>query len=254
VRYTPDWEPLAAALERVPAAGEAAGLTEAEAKVDLCGAILDRKIDVRVRIAANNGSMSGQVLEGHNVGRPPDLNPDHFDWPQSRPLRRWPVGPVGPQSYTWLSEWEDRTIDWIKLSTADVAEILCGLKASTNVHPNQQPQQVHGICRPFVQSQPGMSNEDAKSAEVERPGDAGTDLATPKKPRKGPAPGTVDRFGESDREMFNELERLQREGRKSLTAAANELATAGKLAGDGAPQSLAARLVRRYRAERGRGN
>ena len=47
--YVPDWQPLAAALERVMATGA----TEDNAKLDICRAVADQKIDVRVRIAAS---------------------------------------------------------------------------------------------------------------------------------------------------------------------------------------------------------
>ena len=43
--YTPDWEAIADALKRVMATGT----TEDEAKTDLCRALADRKIDIRVR-------------------------------------------------------------------------------------------------------------------------------------------------------------------------------------------------------------
>ena len=46
--YTPDWEPLADALKRVLATG----VDKDEARVDLCRAVADRKIHIRVRIAA----------------------------------------------------------------------------------------------------------------------------------------------------------------------------------------------------------
>jgi hypothetical protein len=103
-----------------------AGLTEAEAKEDLCAAILEGKIAVQVRIAANEGALRGSVLEGANVGRPSDLSPDDFDWVGSRPRQKWPVGPVGPQNYTWIGigGWEDRSIDLIKISRADLLKIF----------------------------------------------------------------------------------------------------------------------------------
>jgi hypothetical protein len=69
--------------------------------------------------------------------------------------------------------------------------------------------------------------------------------------RKGPVPGTVDRFGESDRALYPELKRLMREERMSINAAALKLADEGKVEGVGTstPGSRAHRLAHRYRKE-----
>jgi hypothetical protein len=72
------------------------------------------------------------------------------------------------------------------------------------------------------------------------------------KPRRGPKPGTVDRYRDSDRALFPELEALMAE-RMSLTAAASQLAGQGKVAGTGTPASRAKRLAHRYRRERDSG-
>jgi hypothetical protein len=68
--------------------------------------------------------------------------------------------------------------------------------------------------------------------------------------RKGPKPGTVDRYGQSDRALYEDMKRLIDEERISATAAARVLAEEGKIEGGGSPESLARRLARRYRAER----
>jgi hypothetical protein len=73
-----------------------------------------------------------------------------------------------------------------------------------------------------------------------------------RKPRRGPEPGTVDRFRDSDRALFPELEVLMANGR-SLSAAAGQLADQDKIAGIGGPASRAKRLAARYRRERGSG-
>jgi hypothetical protein len=122
VAYTPDWEPLADALKRVLATG----FSKSEAKLDLCRAMADRKINVRVRIAQDADSFRGRVFSDRNVSVPSHLSPNDLDWSRSRPLRPWPIGPVGPQNYTWIDGWKDRLIDLIELSTSDVSRILCG--------------------------------------------------------------------------------------------------------------------------------
>jgi hypothetical protein len=125
VAYIPDWEQLADALKRVVSAG----IDEEEAKNDLCRAVVDRKIGVRVRIAMTDYSMRGQVFSGRNVGVPPHLKSADLDWAQSRPFAQWPIGPWGPENYTWIEEWKNRPLDLIELSTADVIEVLCGRKS-----------------------------------------------------------------------------------------------------------------------------
>jgi hypothetical protein len=65
--------------------------------------------------------------------------------------------------------------------------------------------------------------------------------------RRGPALGSLDRYGESDRALFPEIERLVRDEHKSVSAAALELTEKGEVKGTGAPKSVAQRLARRYR-------
>jgi len=67
--------------------------------------------------------------------------------------------------------------------------------------------------------------------------------------RRGPVPGQVDRYGESDRALFPELERLMREERLSRTAAAKKLGEAGRIEGVGSAESRAMRLATRHGRE-----
>jgi hypothetical protein len=71
-----------------------------------------------------------------------------------------------------------------------------------------------------------------------------------KRGRRGPAPGTLDRFREVDRALYREIERIVREDRKSVSAAALELAEAGRVKGPGTAASRAKRLATRFRKER----
>jgi hypothetical protein len=65
-------------------------------------------------------------------------------------------------------------------------------------------------------------------------------------PQHGPKPGTTG-FDTSDRALFPEIEQLRRMGKaRSGIAATRILAEAGKIGGSGTPESLAARLARRY--------
>jgi hypothetical protein len=69
--------------------------------------------------------------------------------------------------------------------------------------------------------------------------------------RKGPAPGKVDRYGASDRDLYTELERLEKKC-GSITAAARQLAEEDKVDGTGTStkESRARRLAGRYFRDR----
>jgi hypothetical protein len=124
VRYTPDWEPLSDALRRVRGNGGA----EDEAKIDVCRAIADGKIRVRVTTARSEYHRGGDVFSGGNVVPPLHLRPSDLDWVQSRPFGPWSIGPLPGQHYEWIGGRQDRTIGLIELSTFDVETVLCGLE------------------------------------------------------------------------------------------------------------------------------
>jgi hypothetical protein len=72
--------------------------------------------------------------------------------------------------------------------------------------------------------------------------------------RRGPKPGTVDRYGEADRALFPEVERIMREDRVTASAAALKLAEGGvegkNVEGFGTPKSRAKRLTGSYLKKR----
>jgi hypothetical protein len=77
------------------------------------------------------------------------------------------------------------------------------------------------------------------------------------KRRRGPARGSIDRYGETDRALFPELKRIMKADRVSLTAAALKLAEStidGKkgVPGEGTALSRAKRLVARYNSDQGK--
>jgi hypothetical protein len=125
VAYTPDWESLADALTRVMVTGS----TEDEAKTDLCHAVADGKIRIRVRIDVSGGVIGGRVFSGNNINVPPHLTPSDFDWVQSRPHMRWPIQPNLPGRYGL--PWWDQLIDLVELATADVQNIFGSPKPPT---------------------------------------------------------------------------------------------------------------------------
>jgi hypothetical protein len=67
--------------------------------------------------------------------------------------------------------------------------------------------------------------------------------------RFGPKPGTLRRYEAADRALFPELERIMAEKQMSRSAAALELAEAGRVKGRGGPQSRAKRLAALHKRE-----
>jgi hypothetical protein len=125
--YIPKWEPLSDALACV----EASGSNGKQAKVDICNAVADREIAVRVTVDKSNQLDGGMTFSGKNVGVPPHLNTTDFDWAQSRPLKEWFIGPQPGQHYYWNGG--NRPISLIELSTADVREVLCNARSPGNL-------------------------------------------------------------------------------------------------------------------------
>jgi hypothetical protein len=128
VAYTPDWEALADVLQRV----KSTGLTEDEARRDVCLALSDQKIRVQVRIADTEAGMRGETRSA-GIVVPRDLAPDDFDWVLSRPLKPWLIGPASvAEHYFSVSGTESRRIALIKLFRADVTNVLCGGERANN--------------------------------------------------------------------------------------------------------------------------
>jgi hypothetical protein len=69
--------------------------------------------------------------------------------------------------------------------------------------------------------------------------------------RRGPKPGTIDRYGKADRALFPRVTKLMKSEQLTRLGAANRLAEAGKVAGTGTIESRARRLANRHRNEVG---
>jgi hypothetical protein len=146
----------------------ATGVSEEEAKTDLCRAMADGKINFRVRIAENDDRFRGRVFARPNVEIPLQLSPDDLDWSRSRPLKPWAIGPVGPQRYVWMGGWEKRPIDLVKVSTSDVSRILCGGDEGTGARRmarttvNQETNAIHALAS-HLRENPDLKREEAAS-------------------------------------------------------------------------------------------
>lgn len=70
------------------------------------------------------------------------------------------------------------------------------------------------------------------------------------KKRRGPQPGKVRRYDDSDRALYLELEQIMNRTKESCSAAALILAESGKVAGRGTHKSSAKRLATLYQHDR----
>jgi hypothetical protein len=109
--YVPDWERLPDALRRLAAAG----LSKSVIQRDICRAIVDRKIRIRLLAEIPDAKWSGQFVGSH-VAIPQDLSPRDFDWRKSLPKRPWQHGDH-PFVRVHLT--------LIELCSADVTLVLC---------------------------------------------------------------------------------------------------------------------------------
>jgi hypothetical protein len=82
VTYTPDWESIRKAADRIATAGN----PKTQAKSDLCLAISDRKIAVRLYVVSPPSlGLRKQLLESSMLDVPRKLVLSDIDWRRSRP-------------------------------------------------------------------------------------------------------------------------------------------------------------------------
>jgi hypothetical protein len=111
--YTPDWEPLSAAVKRIVTRE----VDEDKAKANLCSAIAENRIRIRVTPEYSSG-----VYHRENVRVPPHLAAADLIWQDSRPIAPWWIGPVLGQHYNW--DGENKRIKLVEVSIADVVDFL----------------------------------------------------------------------------------------------------------------------------------
>jgi hypothetical protein len=220
------------------------GHSKRTAQRKICRSITDRKIRFRWRAFSDDEVLSTlppetatRYREGLQSGNDPawrglleqlyprqlmgqmldisaQIAPSDFDWQESCFKKPWNFGSIIAPKLRRV---------WIDLCLADVTNVLAS-------------------------GQQTRSDE----ARLYRAGENRRDPQNPRMAppsRKGPAPGTVDRFGEADRRLFPEIRRIMRKKHKSLHAAALELAEAGKVEGSGTPHSRAKRLAKGFRTQ-----
>jgi hypothetical protein len=81
-----------------------------------------------------------------------------------------------------------------------------------------------------------------------KPKQPASERAAPRRGRRGPRPGTIDRFAEADRALFPDMTTLMKQKNISPTEAARSLSK--KIEGRGGENSRIRRLAERYRKER----
>lgn len=123
--YVPDWQLIADAWHRVVETGTA----EKEAKQQLCAAIADGKIAVRLTLAADPGGAvpAQQITTG--LSPPVGFSPKDIEWSNSRPTREWqsPMQAVGEPISLFINRAYHligRTIELVEVYTPDVQRLF----------------------------------------------------------------------------------------------------------------------------------
>ena len=125
-----------------------AGLSIEEAKTDVCQAIADGTIKIRVKPREHTTKhfTSKSVLAGKDVQIPTNIKADDLDWEKSRPVKPWlvPHGSHRPHGY-W-------NLEWIELSRTDVTNVFCPAKTvSQTVQPASSRQNAKGRSKPALE-------------------------------------------------------------------------------------------------------
>jgi hypothetical protein len=122
--YVPKWQRLSDALARLVTTG----VTEEQAKLDLCHAIADKKIKIRFLITSvwAEGRRGGKIgmyeeaVDSSNVNIPPHLCLEDFDWQKSIPVgvRDWrKLAPDGSLHF--------EIVTGMEVFRSDVEKVLC---------------------------------------------------------------------------------------------------------------------------------
>jgi hypothetical protein len=120
--YTPEYERLADAVRQVVAAGA----TKAKARRDICVAIGDGAIEMRLTLDKSEDYYGSPRVPPGEVLLPRPFLPEYLDWEGSRPrekglLDKWPLGPVRADGTVRKMA----KIALIELRGADVLKVLC---------------------------------------------------------------------------------------------------------------------------------
>jgi hypothetical protein len=174
--YVRKWERLSDTLSRVK---ERYGLPKAEVQRAICQAIADGAVRIQGKLKRHTtrSMTSKAILGGEAFQVPVTIEPDNFDWENSRPLKPWFVG---RGTFAPSGSWE---LQWIEVCRADVTDVLCVSeqdRTTTRNASNQAP-----AIRASQPAPPGAREMlGADGAEPQNPGAAGSPRPRGKQPKK----------------------------------------------------------------------
>jgi len=88
---------------------KSAGISREQAETDLCRALSDGDIEVRIKLAKHSFRLqtsSEDPVGGSDLQIPTQLKPSDFDWQRSRPIRPWFISKRSPRhGGQWYLEW-----------------------------------------------------------------------------------------------------------------------------------------------------
>jgi hypothetical protein len=119
--YTPKWERLSDALDRVM---KSTSVSREKAEREICCAMADGAIAVRGKLTGHENGLhkSHDLVDGSDIRIPTHLKSEDLDWQQSRPNKPWAIGPLPRhRSGRW-------NLEWIELSKADITRELMPAK------------------------------------------------------------------------------------------------------------------------------
>ena len=116
--YTPAWERLSDAVERVM---RATGCSKDEAQTDIGQAIADRTVKFRGKLARHTTKRftSPAILEGRDFELPSAIASTDLDWERSRPNKPWLVR---RGAYPLPGYWD---LEWIEVYGSDITNVVC---------------------------------------------------------------------------------------------------------------------------------
>ena len=164
--YVSDWERLGEVLNRVMATG----LSRDQAQSDICKAVAEGAIRLRVRPRSHmtRGTTSKKILAGNQVDIPVNLKPEALDWERSRPENPWPVS---REVFGYPGHWH---LKWIKLYAPDVAKVLCGVgkQGASTLHASSETPATSTIPPALSQTPVGLDGRSRPSRQKNAAGPA----------------------------------------------------------------------------------